>query len=42
MNNDNEMYTKMSLKDWISDKCMMWRDHYQSNYQEKHDEYYRI
>ena len=42
MNNDNEMYTKMSLKDWIIDKCMMWRDHYQSNYQEKHDEYYRI
>ena len=42
MNNDNEIYTKMSLKDWIIDKCMMWRDHYQSNYQEKHDEYYRI
>jgi|TARA_R110001592_G_scaffold153215_4_gene381448 peroxiredoxin family protein len=42
MNNENEMYTKMSLKDWIGDKCMMWRDHYQSNYQETHDEYYRI
>ena len=42
MNNENEMYTKISLKDWISDKCMMWRDHYQSNYQETHDEYYRI
>ena len=42
MDNNNEMYTKMSLKDWIMDKCMMWRDHYQSNYQEKHDEYYRI
>ena len=42
MNNDNEMYTKMSLKDWIMDKCTMWRDHYESNYQEKHDEYYRI
>ena len=42
MDNNNEMYTKMSLKDWIIDKCMMWRDHYQSNYQEKHDEYYRI
>ena len=42
MNNENEMYTKMSLKDWVGDKCMMWRDHYQSNYQETHDEYYRI
>ena len=42
MNNENEMYTKMSLKDWIGDKCMMWRDHYQTNYQEIHDEYYRI
>ena len=42
MNNENEMYTKMSLKDWIGNKCMMWRDHYQSNYQETHDEYYRI
>ncbi len=42
MNNENEIYTKMSLKDWIGDKCMMWRDHYQTNYQEIHDEYYRI
>ena len=27
---------------WIMSKCEQWRDHYESNYAEKHDEYYRL
>jgi len=31
-----------SLEAWVIDKCDSWRDHYESNYQEKFDEYYRL
>jgi hypothetical protein len=27
---------------WIMSKCEQWRDHYESNYREKFDEYYRL
>ena len=30
------------LAQWIIGKCEDWREHYQSNYAEKHDEYYRL
>ena len=30
------------LKGWVMDKVDQWRDHYDSNYQQKFDEYYRI
>ena len=31
-----------TLESWVMAKCDSWRDHYNSNYQDKHDEYYRI
>jgi len=31
-----------SLEGWVIDKCDSWRDHYEANYQEKFDEYYRL
>ena len=31
-----------SLEEWIMQKCENWRDHYQSNYDDKHQEYYRL
>ena len=31
-----------SLEDWVMTKCEDWRDSYQSNYEEKFDEYYRL
>ena len=31
-----------SLEDWVMTKCDDWRDSYQSNYEEKFDEYYRL
>ena len=31
-----------SLEDWVITKCDDWRDHYESNYSYKFDEYYRL
>jgi len=31
-----------ALVGWIMSKCDQWRDHYESNYSEKFDEYYRL
>jgi hypothetical protein len=40
-NKDN--YTiEQSLEGWVMDKCDNWRDHYEANYAEKFDEYYRL
>ena len=31
-----------SLQEWVMSKVNEWADHYEANYAEKHDEYYRI
>ena len=31
-----------SAEGWIMEKCESWRDHFESNYQDKFDEYYRL
>ncbi len=31
-----------SIEDWVITKCEDWRDHYESNYSERFDEYYRL
>ena len=31
-----------NLEGWVMDKCEEWRSHYESNYQEKHEEYFRL
>lgn len=31
-----------SLESWVVYKCDQWRDHFESNYSEKFDEYYRL
>ena len=31
-----------SLEDWVMTKCNNWRDHYEGNYEDKHQEYYRL
>lgn len=33
---------EQSLESWVLDKCEEWRDHYESNYQDKHEEYFRL
>tara|TARA_E500000331_G_scaffold103089_1_gene99958 strand:- start:116 stop:790 length:675 start_codon:yes stop_codon:yes gene_type:complete len=31
-----------SIEDWVITKCEDWRDHYESNYSYRFDEYYRL
>lgn len=31
-----------SLSEWVMHKCDTWRDHYEANYSQKHEEYYRL
>jgi len=31
-----------ALVGWIMTKCEQWRDHYEANYAENFDEYYRL
>ena len=39
MEND---YIQDSLEGWVMNKCDQWRDHYESNYSDQHEEYYRL
>ena len=39
--NDN-FATEQYLEDWVIDKCDDWRDHFEANYSQKFDEYYRL
>ena len=33
---------QQSLEEWVITKCENWRDYYESNYEERFDEYYRL
>ena len=40
---DNDFYlNESSLEGWVMDKVESWRDHYEANYKEQFDEYYRL
>ena len=40
--NQDDDYVFESLEGWVDNKCQDWRDHFESNYSEKFDEYYRL
>ena len=42
MKNNDDIIKNQTLEGWVIGKCDKWRDHYESNYSEIHDEYYRI
>jgi hypothetical protein len=42
MDYDHNSTDPQSLEGWVSAKCEQWRDHFEANYQEKFDEYYRL
>lgn len=35
-------FPDQKLENWVMDKAERWRDHYNTNYKEKFDEYYRL
>jgi hypothetical protein len=42
MNYEKDFTDMGTLENWVIQKCNTWRDHYEANYQEKFDEYYRL
>ena len=43
MNLDNEpLMIQESVEDWVMDKCDEWANHYDQNYRNQHEEYYRL
>jgi hypothetical protein len=40
--NEDQFGIEETLESWIMEKCREWRDHYESNYEQKFDEYYRL
>jgi hypothetical protein len=39
---DNEKYSDQKVEAWVINKVDQWRDHYNANYEQKFDEYYRL
>lgn len=37
-----DKFQSAGLESWILNKCEEWRDHYETNYQDKHEEYFRL
>lgn len=42
MEYDDYVKEQNSVEHWVMHKCEQWRDHYESNYSERFDEYYRL
>jgi len=40
--NEDQFGIEESLDSWVMTKCREWRDHYEMNYEQKFDEYYRL
>ena len=39
---DGASYTSDTLESWVIEKCDKWREHYNSNYEKRFEEYYRL
>ena len=42
MDYENRSLMLAGVENWVINKCDQWRDHYEANYSEKFDEYYRL
>ena len=42
MSDENEVLLEESAEEWIMSKCDAWRDHFESNYEQRFDEYNRL
>ena len=38
----DEFLIEQDLENWVITKCDSWRDHYEANYAERFEEYYRL
>ena len=39
---NDPLLMEQTIEEWVMDKCEDWRDHYESTYADKFDEYYRL
>lgn len=39
---DDVLMVEESIESWVMGKVSQWREHYESNYSQKHEEYYRL
>ena len=42
LEDNNTFMIEQDLEGWVIDKCDGWRDHYEANYSQMFDEYYRL
>ena len=42
MSKFEDEYRVLGIEDWVLSKCEEWREHYETNYQERHEEYFRL
>ena len=42
LENKDNFSTEQDLEGWVMTKCDAWRDHYEANYSQKFEEYYRL
>ena len=42
LEDNNTFMIEQDLEGWVIDKCDGWRDHYEANYSQTFDEYYRL
>jgi hypothetical protein len=42
MSFEEETYKEDGLASWVMEKVDRWRDHYESTYKERFEEYYRL
>jgi len=40
--NEDKFGIEETLESWVMEKCEDWRNHYETNYEKKFDEYYRL
>ena len=39
---DDDLFVAETLQSWVDDKCQKWANHYTENFQDAHEEYYRL
>ena len=40
--NQDKFMIEETLEGWVGQKCLTWRDHFEENYSQRFDEYYRL
>ncbi len=39
---EDPLIVEQTIEEWVITKCENWRDYYESNYEDRFEEYYRL